>query len=233
MLHRKFRLLLINKAAAERKKELDARIAQKMQKAAVLKREVAACRQLLARVKAARGGETPMDVDPDSTTHPHSITEATSSHPHHITTTTPSHPHHITTTTPSHPHHITTGTPSNPHGITTGASSQPLRITAGTPSRPRHITTGTPSQPHRITTGTPSQPHRITTSTPSQPSGHYAPGVMLPPSHRPMPTGLQSRQRMARTPLERRGVCVCVCVAILQIVKEVATYNNAKFHRLC
>ena len=88
MLHRKFRLLLINKAAEERKKELDAEIAQSMQKAAQLERNVAACRQLLARGKAARGGETPMDVDPDSTTHPHSITTATRSHPHRITTGT-------------------------------------------------------------------------------------------------------------------------------------------------
>ena len=204
--HRKLRLLLIRKASAERKKEVDAKVAQSMQKGAQLERYVVARRQLLARVKAARGGEIPMDVDPDSTTHPHSITTATPSHPHHITMGTPSHPHRITTGTHSHPHRITTGTPSHPHRITTGTPSHPHRITTGTPSHPHRITTGTPSHPHRITTGTPSHPHHITTGTPSQPPGPYIPGVRLP--HRLMPTGLQSKQRMAGTPLERRGVCV-------------------------
>ena len=160
-----------------------------MQKAEHLKRHVAARRQLLEKVKAARRGETPMDVDPDSTTYPH----------------------RITTGTPSHPHHITKGTPSHPHCITKGTPSQPHRITKGTPSQPHPITKGTPSHPHPITKGTPSHPHRITAGTPSQPRGPYVPGVRLPSSIRPMSTGLQSRQRMAATPLERRGVCLCVC----------------------
>ena len=150
-----------------------------MQKAEHLRRHVASRRQLLEKAKAAKRGETPMDVDPDSTTYPH----------------------RITTGTPSHPHHMTKGTPSHPH-----------RITAGTPSHPHHITTGTPSHPHRITKGTPSHPHHLTTGTPSQPRGPYVPGVRLPSSNRPMSTGLQARQRMAATPLERRGVCACVCV---------------------
>ena len=149
-----------------------------MQKAEHLRRHVASRRQLLEKAKAAKRGETPMDVDPDSTTYPH----------------------RITTGTPSHPHHMTKGTPSHPH-----------RITAGTPSHPHRITTGTPSHPHRITKGTPSHPHHLTTGTPSQPRGPYVPGVRLPSSNRPMSTGLQARQRMAATPLERRGVCVCVC----------------------
>ena len=189
MLYHKYRLLLITKAAQERKKELEVEVTQLMQKAEHLKRHVAARRQLLEKVKAARRGETPMDVDPDSTTYPH-----------RITTGTPSHPHCITKGTPSHPHHITTGTPSHPH-----------RITKGTPSHPHPITKGTPSHPHPITKGTPSHPHPITAGTPSQPRGPYVPGVRLPSSIRPMSTGLQSRQRMAATPLERRGVCVCMC----------------------